>query len=144
MDWDRDETAQASRLRDRHGVAVEPANARQAAVTARDLLVRRLPGPRRTTVRAHLDRARRIAGAIYRRWQVGPYQWQVKHVRWYLEHGARGLTPSTRYRHWLTLRLLVIALDKEADWTRQLAGAWQRPTGELGSLGTGRPIKRPT
>ena len=111
---------------------------------ARDLLVRRLPGPRRTTVRAHLDRARRIASAIYRRWQVGPYQWQVKHVRWYLEHGDERLTPSTRYRHWLTLRLLVIALDKEADWTRHLAGAWQRPTGELGSLGTGRPIKRPT
>jgi hypothetical protein len=95
-------------------------------------------------VRAHLDRARLIARAIYRRWQVGPYHWQVKHVRWYLEHGTKALTPSTRYRHWLTLRLLVIALDREADWTRHLAGAWQRPTGDLGSLGTGRPLKRPT
>jgi len=123
---------------------VRPANVRQAASQARDLLVRRLPGPRRTTVRAHLCRAERIAKAIYRRWQVGPFQWQIKHVRWYLEHCTDGLSPSTRYRHWLTLRLLVIALEKEADWARYLAGPWLRPTGVTGVMKQGRPAKRPT
>jgi hypothetical protein len=54
---------------------------------------------------------------IYRRWHVGPHQWQVKHVRWYVEHGTDGFTPSTRYRDWLTLRLLSTALGKEVDWS---------------------------
>lgn len=61
-----------------------PANQHQAARIARDLLVRRLPGSRRGTVKAHLQRAELIAESIWRRWQVGPYQWQAKHLRWYL------------------------------------------------------------
>ena len=107
------------------------------------LLNRRLPGPRRTTVRRHTERAAAIAEVIYRRWQTGPYQWQVKHVRWYLEHGTQGLAPGTRYRHWLTIRLLMIALGKEANWRHHLHGPWQRPSGETGTLRDGRPIKRP-
>jgi hypothetical protein len=81
---------------------------------------------------------------IYRRWQVGPYQWRVKHVRWYLEHITNGFKPSTRYRHWLTIRVLMIALGKETDWQRHLNGPWVRPTGELGGMKVGRPVKRPT
>ena len=81
---------------------------------------------------------------IYRRWHVGPYQWQVKYVRWYLECVTRDLEPGTRYRHWLTIRLLMIALDKETDWRHHLSGPWQRPTGELGALKAGRPVKGPT
>ena len=123
---------------------MRPANARQAAVKARGLLVRRLPGPRRTTVRAHLRRAERIAESIYRRWHIGPHQWQVKHVRWYLEHATRDLKPNTRYRHWLTIRLLGMALGKETDWQPHLVGPWLRPTGEAGVLKIGRPIRRPT
>jgi len=123
---------------------MRPANARQAAAKARGLLIRRLPGPRRTTVRAHLRRAERIAETIFSRWQVGPHQWQVKHVRWYLEHRTKQLGPSARYRHWLTLRLLVTALGNEADWCRHLAGPWLRPTAKAGELEVGRPSKRPT
>ncbi len=81
---------------------------------------------------------------IYRRWNVGPYQWRVKHVRWYLERMTRGLKPGTRYRHWLTIRVLMIALGKEANWQRHLAGPWQRPNGERGPLKVGRPVNRPT
>jgi len=122
---------------------VRPATARQAAA-AHGLLNRCLPGPRRTTVRAHVRRAEAIAKVIYRRCLVGPYQWQVKHVRWYLEHGTNHFNPSTRYRHWLTVRLLTIALGKERDWIHHLNGPWQRPTGEIGELKLGRRIKRPT
>jgi hypothetical protein len=123
---------------------MRPANAKQSAAKARALLNRRLPGPRRTTVRAHLRRAERIAKLIYQRWQVGPYQWQVKHVRWYLERRTEHLRPSARYRHWLTLRLLVVALGRDADWNLHLVGPWQRPTGISGELDSGRPIRWPT
>lgn len=121
-----------------------PANQRQAARIAHDLLVRRLPGSRRGTVRAHLQRAELIAEAIWRRWQVGPYQWQVKHLRWYLTEKSKHLTPSTRYRHWLTVRLLVLALRTDEHWLPLLQGAWVRPTGKVGELKPGRPVKRPT
>ena len=89
-----------------------PANQHSAARAAHALLVRRLPGSRRGSVRAHLQRAVRIADRIWRRWQVGPYQWQVKHLRWYLAAQARGFTPGPRYRYWLTVRALVFALGQ--------------------------------
>ena len=120
-----------------------PANQQQAARIARDMLVRRLPGSRRGTVRAHLQRAELIAETIWRRWQVGPYQWQAKHLRWYLVEKTQHLTPGTRYRHWLTVRLLVLALPTREHWLPQLNGPWLRPTGVVGELKTGRPLKRP-
>ncbi len=121
-----------------------PANQQQATRIARDLLVRRLPGSRRGTVRAHLQRAELIAETIWRRWQVGPYQWQAKHLRWYLVEKTKQLTPSTRYRHWLTVRLLVLTLSTAEHWLPLLQGPWVRPTGEAGKLKPGRPIKFPT
>ncbi|MBL1261773.1 MAG: hypothetical protein COB33_014740 [Thiotrichaceae bacterium] len=120
-----------------------PANQQQAARIARDLLVRRLPGSRRGSVHAHLQRAQLIAEVIWRRWQVGPYQWQVKHLRWYLVEKTAHLTPGTRYRHWLTVRVLVSALRTTEHWLPQLQGPWLRPTGVAGKLNVGRPVKRP-
>ena len=120
-----------------------PSSARAAAWQAQALLLRRLPGPRATTVREHLERARQIGRSLYRRWQIGPYQWRVKHVRHYLEHQTGGFEPSTRYRHWLTTRLLCLALQR-ADWLPRLRGPWERPTGEeQRPVFGGRPSKRP-
>jgi hypothetical protein len=99
-----------------------PANQTQAARIARGLLVRRLPGSRRGTVRAHLQRAELIAEIVWRRWQVGPRQWQVKHLRWYLMERTNHYTPGTRYRHWLTVRVLVYALGREDNWPLHLQG----------------------
>jgi hypothetical protein len=104
--------------------------------------VYRAPG---TTVHAHLGRAGGIAACIYRRWQVGPYEWQVKHLRWFLEHGTTSLEGSVRcYRYWLTIRVLIIALGREADWLPH-----HKPLDMVrghrhceGSIG--RPLKRPT
>jgi len=120
-----------------------PATPQAAARQARALLAKRLPGSRRGTVAAHLARAERIGEAIWRRWQVGPYRWRVKHLRWYLTVGTRALTPSTRYRHWLTVRVLVEALAQRGDWLARLEGPWVRPTGEAGPLRSGRPRRRP-
>ena len=120
-----------------------PSNQRQAARQAKELLVRTLPGARRGSIRSHLQRAEHIADVIWRRWQVGPHQWQVKHLRWYLTVRTDLYTPGTHYRHWLTVRALVFALGKEYDWLTQLQGPWLRPTGQSGELKFGRPPKLP-
>ena len=119
-----------------------PANGPAAARQTRALLVRRLPGARRGTIAAHLARAERIGAAIWRRWQVGPYRWRLKHLRWYMATQTGQLTPGTRYRYWLTVRALVLSLAHEADWLGRLDGPWVRPTGVRGALKPGRPAAR--
>lgn len=120
-----------------------PANQGAAARQARALLVRSLPGSRRGSVRAHLQRAERIANSLWPRWQVGPYQWQAKHLRWYLTTQTEAYTHGTRYRHWLTVRALASALGKGDHWLHHLQGPWLRPTGEAGALKVCRPRKLP-
>ena len=120
-----------------------PASPQSAASSAKALQVRRLPGSRRGSVRAHLQRAERITDKIWRRWQVGPHQWQVKHLRWYLTTQTNSFTPGTRYRYWLTIRALIYALGREEHWLVQLQGPWLRPTGQAGNLKLGRPAKLP-
>ena len=120
-----------------------PANQRAAARQARSLLAGRLPGSRRGTVRQHLARAGHVARIIWRRWQVGPYQWQLKHLRWYLQECTGQLAVGTRYRHWLTVRLLIFALDHDG-WIKRLDGPWVRPSGIRGALKAGRPVLEPS
>jgi hypothetical protein len=120
-----------------------PANHRAAARIARSLLAKRLPGSRRGSVRQHLARSGHIAETIWRRWHVGAYQWQLKHIRWYLQERTSEYTSSTRYRHWLTVRLLIFALDQDG-WIERLDGPWVRPSGVRGALKTGRPVLEPT
>ncbi len=120
-----------------------PPNQRIAGRKARDLLARTIRGTRKETLHAHLERAERIGQTLWRHWQVGPYQWQVKHLRWYLTTQLRALTPGTQYRYWLTLRALVCALDRKDAWVRHLNGPWLRPTGKCGALKRGRPPKLP-
>lgn len=120
-----------------------PANQREASRQAHALLIRSLPGSRRGSVNAHLKRAEHIAEVIWRRWHTGPYQWKVKHVRWYLATQTDDYSASTCYRHWLTARALVFALQKEEPWLTHLNGPWLRPTGQAGELKSGRPPKLP-
>ena len=119
-----------------------PPNQRSAARIARSLLANRLPGSRRGTVRQHLARAQHIAKMIWRRWQVGPYQWRLKHLRWYLVERTGEYANGTRYQHWLTVRLLVLALDQDG-WIDRLDGPWVRPSGVRGRLKSGRPVLEP-
>lgn len=120
-----------------------PANQRAAARIARSLLAKRLPGSRRGSVRQHVARSGHIGDTIWRRWQVGPYQWRLKHLRWYLQECTAEYTASTRYQHWLTVRLLILALDKHS-WLERLNGPWVRPTGVRGALRVGRPVLEPS
>ena len=67
-------------------------------------------------MKEHMNRAKRIAVVIWVRFQVGPYQYKHKHLRWYMEIYTIDLTPNTRYRHWLTIKHIGFALDKSSDW----------------------------
>jgi len=127
------------------------ANQRQAGRQAAALLRHSMPGKTRS-VQRHTRRADQIGDLIWRRWQVIPEQWQVKHLRWYLSHETRDLAPASRYDHWRTVRALVAALGRLDDWLPHLRGPWLRPTGDaskpnrhLGGrparLPAGRPIK---
>ncbi|MGB5471311.1 MAG: hypothetical protein WBM64_12965 [Woeseiaceae bacterium] len=120
-----------------------PANPRVAARQARSLLANRLPGSRRGTVRQHLARSERISQTIWRRWHVGPHQWQLKHLRWFLVEKTNDCVSCTRYRYWLTVRLLIFALDHDG-WVERLDGPWVRPSGERGELKAGRPAFLPS
>lgn len=120
-----------------------PSSQDAAARQARALLARTLPGSRRGTVAAHLARASHVGEVIWRRWRVGPQRWRLKHGRWYLETRTGGLTASTRYRHWLTVRALIESLGRGGEWLQRLNGPWLRPTGESGPLRAGRPRHRP-
>lgn len=95
---------------------MRPANQQQAVRHMEYLLKRRIKGNRQTCVKEHMDRAKRIAIAIWRRFQVGPYQYKHKHLRWYMEIYTKDLTPNTRYRHWLTIKYIVCSLNKDVDW----------------------------
>ena len=96
---------------------MRPANQEQAVRHMEHLLIRKIKGNRRTRVTENMYRARRIAIVIWVRFQVGPYQYQLKHLRWYIEACMRDLAPNTRYRHWLTIRHIVWALGKNARWS---------------------------
>lgn len=105
-----------------------PANENQVLAAVDNLLRRSLPGARRS-VDAHVRRGQRSALLIFRRWQVGPYQWQCKHIRWVLDHGLADLAPASRYDHWRSLEKAIAALGRRDDWLPQLRGTWLRPSG---------------
>ena len=106
---------------------MRPANCQQAVQHMEHLLARKLTGRRSSRVKEHLNRAKRIAAILYRQFQVGPYQYKVKHLRWYLITQTHQFKPATRYRHWLTIKYCIYALNKEAGWTEALRGTWLSP-----------------
>ena len=103
---------------------MRPANLQQAQQHMRHLLGKKITGRRGTRVKEHTKRALTIADALYRQFQIGPYQYRLHHLSWYLNNHIQHLKPSSQYRHWLTIRLIVIALDKDGQWLPLLKGAW--------------------
>jgi len=102
---------------------MRPANQQQAKQHMEHLLNRKLKGNRSTRVKEHTHRAKKIAAAIWTRFRVGPYQYQLKHLKWYLDTQTQHLKPATQYRHWLTVKNVIIALGKESDWMSRLGKA---------------------
>lgn len=77
----------------------------------------------------HLMQADVIQFAIEERWKRDhPERWQAKHIRWFLQEQLKAASPETRYRYWLTVRILVGRLNKTTDWLPHLNGLWtQKP-----------------
>lgn len=123
---------------------MKPANLRQLAAHVESLLRRALPGTRKT-VDLHIRRVQRMATQIWKRFPgVGPYQWQVKHLRWVLEHGLCDLSNPSRYDYWRSLHKAVVALGRADDWAPLLRGPWLRPNGTSSPIKTtGRPPRMP-
>ena len=92
------------------------------------LMKRRLKGSRRK-INEHYNRTLYMSDLLWERFQIGVYQYQLKHLKFYLEEGTKLLLPATRYRHWLTVKIILEALDKEADWAGKLQGSWGSPAG---------------
>lgn len=73
----------------------------------------------------HLKEAERMLAAIEQRWGLKhPTQWRLKHVHWFLQEHLKTASSETRYRYWLTTRILVQQLNKTDDWLPRLKGAW--------------------
>ncbi len=67
------------------------------------------------------------AEAIRIRWNVSPRHWQVKHVRWLLEHKLADRASGTKYRYYCLIRQILIFQDHWADWKPHLKGPWTKP-----------------
>ena len=106
---------------------MRPANPQQAQQHMRQLLGKKITGRRGTRVKEHTKRALTIADVLYRQFQVGPYQYRVHHLLWYLKIHMQPFKPSGQYRHWLTIRLIVKALGRESQWLPLLSGSWGKP-----------------
>ena len=103
-----------------------PKSTTEAGEVAARLLQRAVSG-KVADVRAECNRAARVAAAVWSQWQVGPWQWRCKHVRWFLEHRTAGYSAWTRYRYWLTVERLLHVIGKWHDWRSQLTGPWCTP-----------------
>jgi len=108
---------------------MRPANLDQAKRHMHHLLAYRIKGRRSTKVREHLKRATQIAEVLYQHFQIGPYQIRLKHLQWYLSSHIQSLKPASQYRHWLTIRHIIMALEKGQRWESELNGAWCSPSG---------------
>ena len=96
---------------------MRPANQQQAQRQMDYLLRHQLKGSAKK-VKEHVTRAKIIAAVIWQRFHVGPYQYQLKHLQWYLAMQTQHLKSATRYRHTLTVRYIIGALGKGDYWEK--------------------------
>jgi hypothetical protein len=113
---------------------MRPRTPDEAGREARRFLVPKMRGIAPATLDKHLRRTEHIARRIFERWGVGIRGWRLKHVRWFMEADTRLYSDLTRYDYWTTLRHVVEALDKIADWLPRLSGPWSRTRGRSPQL----------
>ena len=66
---------------------------------------------------------------------------QLKHLRWYLTSQTSLIKPATRYRRCLTIKNIVCALNKEANWMEQLQDGFKglkKACAQVWLIGTSR------
>ncbi len=105
---------------------MNPVNHEQAGRQTAMLVRFQLNGVSSATKRRRIARAEAVGEGIWKRWQLGPRRWRRKHVVWFLTHYLKDRTSSTQYQYWLTIRFLLVALDR-GHWIPTLRGPWIRP-----------------
>lgn len=84
------------------------------------LINKQIPGSSKTKSN-HIKRGERIAQMINERFLISsPYQWQVKHLKWFMEVLSRDIENSTLYDYWLTTRKIGSCLGKWQHWQKHL------------------------
>jgi hypothetical protein len=77
----------------------------------------------------HLHQARIIQATIHAHWGLdNPWTWRVKYLRWFLQRYTVSLSAASRYRYWLTVRLIARRRQREHDWGVHLRGPWRWPS----------------
>lgn len=66
-----------------------------------------------STKRRLTQRAEMMADQIWRRFQVGVWRWQWKHLRWFFEHELQGRSDATIYFYYLAAIRVLNATHKE-------------------------------
>lgn len=106
---------------------MNPANPERAGALCMTLMKQYYRGAASETKRRRLGRARIIGDVIWRRFQVGAFRWQQKHVRWFLEVHLGSAARNSRYLYWLSVRDLIRSIGKEG-WLPHLKGEWTKPS----------------
>ena len=91
-----------------------------------NFLGKRLTGSHET-IKKHIERANKIATAIHKRFSKNVYQFQVKHLRWFLNHYINCYVQGTKYNYWLTIKLIINFIGKSSEWLVLLRGDWVKP-----------------
>lgn len=77
------------------------------------------------TKKRHITQATNIQQAIAERWPRNhPEQWKLKDIHWFLDVHLKNSSQETRYRYWLTLRVIFLRIGKARDWEPRLQGSW--------------------
>ena len=108
---------------------MNPSNHWQARTQIHIMMIQKITGRSPRTKKEILRTYENIAEQIWRRWQVGPYRWKLKNLRWYLEVKTKNFAPGTRYRHWLRIAEVILVLNKYEQWEKRLCGPWRNPKG---------------
>ncbi|MBB3267765.1 hypothetical protein FHW79_005430 [Azospirillum sp. OGB3] len=73
-----------------------------------------------------------IAGSIWCQFGIGAFQWEAKHLRWFLRDGTAELSLEDRHTYYLTVERVSQALGKWERWEDGLAsGPWAVPPAAL-------------
>jgi len=83
-------------------------------------------------------RAALMAEAIYRRYQIGPTKWRVKHVLWFFKDFCeqKQYAPATMYDYWRACEAVLYGLERYGNFSPHLIGPWQTRTGDMPSGST--------
>jgi hypothetical protein len=91
-----------------------------------NLLGKRLTGSSES-IKSHKKRALKIARAIHYQYGVNVYQYQLKHIKWFLDVANQSLKSNSQYNYWLTIKEIAAIIGKSEDWLPRMQGPWVRP-----------------